>query len=85
MPAITKSDPSEVARAGYLPQHDGADQGRGRRQERQHQRGAGARQARHGELVADIGNDRGAQADADAGEDESGDPKARTAWAEPNR
>ena len=61
---------AEQSRAGYLVQHDDADERRGGRQQRQHQREARARQPRHGELVADIGDDRGADADADGGDEQ---------------
>jgi len=57
----------DLHRARDLREDDDADHGRGRRQERDHERVRRPAQPCHGQLVEDVGDDGRRDADADAG------------------
>ena len=67
-----EADAEHLDRRRDLRQHDDADHGRRRGEERDEQRVRRARQARHRELVADVRDHGGGEADADARRDRHG-------------
>ena len=65
-------DAGDVRRRRDLSEHDQADHGRRRRQQRDHQRVGRARQAGHRELIGHVRDHRRGDADADAREQRDG-------------
>ena len=64
---MTSATPASSAARRHLREHEQADHGRGRRQQRDHQRVGRALEPRHRDLVGDVRDHRGRDADADAG------------------